>query len=93
MLIFRSSRHDSPNYGKHYTLEQLTDLFAPAQESVDAIRSWLESSGIESHRISQSTNKQWIQVDMPAADLEGLLKTEYHVFENDAGTQHISCDQ
>ena len=36
----------------------MVDLFAPAAESVESIRSWLQNSGITAERISQSANKQ-----------------------------------
>jgi hypothetical protein len=40
------------------TLEQVTQLFSPAQESLDTITNWLAASGINASRVSQSTNKQ-----------------------------------
>lgn len=40
------------------TVEEVTDFFAPAQSSVDAVIDWLVSSGIDRARISQSANKQ-----------------------------------
>jgi tripeptidyl-peptidase-1 len=40
------------------TSEEVTDFFAPAQSSVDAVIDWLVSSGIAPSRISQSANKQ-----------------------------------
>ena len=69
------------------------ELFAPKKESVDSVRTWLEAEGIESERISQSTNRQWIQFDAPAAEVERLLKTEYHHYEHFAsGKTNIGCD-
>lgn len=40
------------------TVEEVTDFFAPAQSSVDAVIDWLVSAGIDRKRISQSANKQ-----------------------------------
>lgn len=38
--------------------------------------------------------KQWIQFDAPAHELEELLRTTYHVFENvKTGVQNIACSQ
>ena len=69
-------------------------MFAPKQESVDTVREWLESSGIEPHRISQSVNKQWMQFDATPAEAEDLLKTEYYVYEHTStGSTHIGCDE
>lgn len=88
------SRHDSPRYGKHYTSEEVVDLFAPAAEAVESIRSWLQSSGITAERISQSANKQWIQFDAKAHEAESLFKTKYHVYEHQGtGNINIGCDE
>lgn len=57
-LHLYSSNPRSPNYGKHMTVEEVTDFFAPAQSSVDAVIDWLVSAGIDRKRISQSANKQ-----------------------------------
>lgn len=86
------SSHDSPRYGKHYTSEEVIDLFAPASETVDAVRAWLESAGIKG--VSQSVNKQWLQFDSAVEDLEGLLQTTYHEFVHlDSGDVHVACDE
>ncbi|EHL01600.1 putative Tripeptidyl-peptidase sed1 [Glarea lozoyensis 74030] len=41
-----SSAHDSPRYGKHYTAEEVADLFAPSKSTTNAIYEWLVSFGI-----------------------------------------------
>src|SRR5690349_6366746 len=39
-------------------------------------------------------SKQWRQLDAPANELEGLLLTKYHIFENvKTGIQNIACSQ
>lgn len=68
------------------------DLFAPSQESVDGVRSWLESSGVAPNRISQSTNKQWIQFDAAADELEKLLEAEYYLYTHtETARDHVAC--
>lgn len=67
-------------------------MFAPSQDSVDEVRSWLESAGVAKHRISQSVNKQWIQFDADARELEDLLRTEYYIYSHtDSGKSHIAA--
>lgn len=71
---------------------EVHDLFAPSQESVDDVRAWLESSSIASGRISHSQNKQWIQFDAEASELEDLLNTEYYIYSHsETGRSHIAC--
>lgn len=89
-----SSRHDSPRYGQHYSAEEVAEIFAPSQATVDSVRGWLLSAGIEAESISQSVNKQWMQFDVSTADLESLLSTQYHVYEHAAtGKSTVSCDK
>lgn len=91
-MLMAVSEHDSPSFGKHYTQEEIIDLFAPAKSTVDAVRAWLESAGIKD--VTQSTNKQWLQVDVPVEQLDALLQTSYHEFEHqETGAVHVACDQ
>ncbi|KAH7017961.1 putative Tripeptidyl-peptidase sed1 [Microdochium trichocladiopsis] len=82
------SNPKSPNYGKHMTAEEVRQLFAPARETVETVVEWLTDSGIHIDRISQSYNKQWIQVDLSADEAESLLLTEYHLYEHSASGAH-----
>nr|POE59080.1 tripeptidyl-peptidase sed1 [Quercus suber] len=85
---------ESENYGKHWSAEDVHDLFAPSSKTVDAVRSWLEAAGIQAERISQSVNKQWMQFDATTAELEDLVKAKYHHFEHSAlGRTSVACDE
>lgn len=66
-------------------------MFAPSPQSVDAVRSWLESAGIE--HVRQSVNKQWLQFDTAVENIEALLKTKYYEFEHYTGEVHVACDE
>lgn len=82
----------SPTYGKHLSPEQVHDLFAPAGESVDRVRAWLEEEGIDGDRVSQSVNKQWLQFDASAREMERLLRAEYYLYSHaESGRSHIAC--
>ena len=89
-----SSDPSSPRYGQHYTTEQVHELFAPRKDTVDKVREWLQSSGIEADRISQSVNKQWMQFDATVREMEDLVKTEYHHYAHyGTGKSNIGCDK
>ena len=72
---------------------QIVDLFAPKPESIDAVRNWLVSSGIEASRIQLSHGRNWLNVNASVTEVEGLLKTEYKIYEHPTGQQHIACDE
>lgn len=68
------------------------DLFAPSQSSVDEVRAWVKSAGIAADRISQSANKQWLQFDANAEEVERLLRTKYSLFSHsETGRSHVAC--
>jgi tripeptidyl-peptidase-1 len=69
-------------------------LFAPAQERVEADKKWLTKAGIKAERVSQSVNKQWIQLDLSALEAEQLLQTKYHFYDHAAtGKTTVGCDE
>lgn len=85
------SHPDSPDYGKHWTLEQVVDTFAPTEETIRKVFDWLQGSGFSSERIKISGNKGWIQVDATVAEVEELLDAEYHVYKHsETGEEQIS---
>ncbi|KAL1882045.1 hypothetical protein VTK73DRAFT_2759 [Phialemonium thermophilum] len=85
---------DSPNYGKHWSPEQVIETFAPAQETVDMVMEWLEVEGIEPSRVKLSGGRNWLSFSATAQEVERLLKTTYHVYKHDtAGHYHVACDR
>ncbi|KAK4154514.1 peptidase S8/S53 domain-containing protein [Chaetomidium leptoderma] len=93
-LLMEISNPKSPKYGKHLTRAAVIDLFAPQSHSVEKVKRWLVSAGVDEGRLSQSANKQWIQFDAPTREVEELLLTKYHVFENlETGVKNIACSQ
>lgn len=93
-LLMEVSDPESPKYGKHYTADEVADIFAPSEHTVEQIKSWLHESGVHAERVSHSVNKQWLQFDANAAELSGLLKTKFHEFMH-VPTQkmHVACDE
>ena len=85
------SHPESPNFGKHWTHEEIANKFAPSSETVDVVKSWLTSSGIAPERISRSQSLGWLRFDATVAEAEELLKTEYHRYKHATGKTHVSC--
>ncbi|KAF8986151.1 peptidase S8/S53 domain-containing protein [Cyathus striatus] len=82
---------ESANYGKHWTAGEVASTFAPARESLDAVRGWLVTSGVPEDRVRTSSSKNWVEVIASVEEAERLLNTEYHVYGHDSGKQHIGC--
>lgn len=79
-----SSDPASPNYGKHWTSDEVIAKFAPDQKTVDAVKQWLVNSGIDSKRITHSDNKGWLAFDATTKEVESLVHAQYHVYEHTA---------
>ncbi|KAL2129169.1 hypothetical protein VTI74DRAFT_8122 [Chaetomium olivicolor] len=72
----------SPGYGRHLSADEVIAMFAPSEAAVDAVKAWLVGAGFDPESISLSANKQWIQLDAHAADVEDLLITDFHEYHH-----------
>lgn len=94
MLANDSSDPSSPNYAKHWTAEEVVDMFKPSDDTVSAVKEWLTSFGIAGDRIAHSDNKGWLAFDASAEEVESLLRTEFHAYEHkDSGNIVPACEQ
>lgn len=84
----------SPNYGKHWTASEVNKAFAPTLETVQAVREWLVSSGIDAKRMSLSDNKGWIGFDATIEEAEQLFHAQYYEHEHrDESKYSVGCDE
>ena len=73
------SDHTSSKYRQFYTAEEVHGLFAPSEEAVQSVRDWHKSAGVAGDRITLSANKQWLQLDAAAEEVERIVRTKYYV--------------
>ena len=93
-FMYDVSHPESPNYGKHWSKQQIVETFAPTRETIDAVRGWLESEGISAERIRMSHARNWISFNATVREVERLLKTEYHTYKHAThGQSHVACEQ
>ncbi|KAJ7723404.1 subtilisin-like protein [Mycena metata] len=91
-LLNDVSHPESPNYGNHWTATRVAEHFAPSDEAVHAVTSWISENGVARDRVHVSKTKGWVMLNATVAEAEALLNTEYHVFEHDSGKEHVACD-
>lgn len=65
----------SANFGWHWTQDAVTEAFRPADETIEAIKEWLQTHGVSD--ITLSDNKQWLAFDIAAGKAEQMLNTQY----------------
>jgi len=81
----------SPNYGQHWTPQQVAETFAPSSDSVAAVNNWLLSAGFTSSQLSGSVSMGWVNINTTFAQAESLLDAEYHVYEHSrSGAQQVA---
>ncbi len=88
-LLMEVSHPESPRFGQHYSPNEVVDLFAPSAETISAVTNWLVDAGFARDSLRMSANKGWISMDATAAQVEELLKTEYHVWTHPSGEQQF----
>ncbi|KAK0805019.1 hypothetical protein LTR75_007450 [Friedmanniomyces endolithicus] len=93
--LMEVSHPQSGKFGQHWTQDEIIEAFQPASDSVDAVMDWIsKTASIPKQRITHTDNKAWLAFDASVADLESLLRTEYHEHHDTAtGRSMITCDQ
>jgi tripeptidyl-peptidase-1 len=83
----------SPNFGKFWSHDEIIEAFQPPPESVENVLFWLESEGVERHKVTHSDNKQWLVFSATASMAESLFHTEYHEFHDIEGRSLTGTDR
>lgn len=72
----------------------MAHLFAPDDETISAVKSWLLDKGIASKRIKLSAGKNWLRFDASVEEAEALLLAEYRMYEDSStGNKQLACDE
>ena len=87
--LMEVSHPESEKYGKHWSASDVLETFAPSDETIETVRSWLLDSGVESDRIRLMSNKGWIEVTATVEEAERLLQTEYNLYSHTSGKEHV----
>jgi len=72
------SNPDHENYGKHLTIERITELLAVPSEQVERVRSHFVTAGATEAIVAP--NRDMITVTMPVAVAEAAMLTKIHFF-------------
>ena len=91
--LMEVSHPSSEKFGQHWSAKKIAETFAPSRDTHEAVRAWLESSGIAPERVSQSQSLGWLNFDATVEEAENLLKTEYYVYKHSTGKSHVACSE
>ncbi|KHN94998.1 family S53 protease-like protein [Metarhizium album ARSEF 1941] len=82
------SNPKSANYGNWLLKDELETFTSPSEESVKSVKTWLTSFDIEDDAISRPT-PDWLEVNVPISPAEGMLRSKYGMYINDAAGRSI----
>lgn len=99
-LLMQVSDPQSPNYGRHWSSQQITEIFSPSNATVEATVSWITTTlGIDKDRLSLSAGNGWLNFRTTVVEAEALFETEYWIYEHGsraqfaAGADHYSVPE
>lgn len=73
--LYEVSDPDHGRYGHHLSKEEVEEIVAPHQESIDLVDEWLAGHGLGASQISKSPAKDWVTITVPIALAEKMLDT------------------
>lgn len=77
--LMQVSEPSSSQYGKHWTVDKVRDMFAPSQDTREKVTNWLVDSGISSQRLKHNTGSGgWISFEATVEEAEELFQTQYY---------------
>lgn len=85
------SSPNSPNFGKRWTTAEVHKFFQPHDDSISAVKQWLEESNVQNATLSR--DRAWYSFSTTAQALEKLLNAEYFEYRHDEGQVSLACDQ
>lgn len=87
--LYEVSDPEHARYGKHLSHDEVHALVAPDDKALSEVHDWLEDNLVQLDSVQYSPARDWLMVDLRVAEIESLLNTEYHVYENDEGTKLV----
>ena len=80
-------------YGQYLSTEELRQLTAPREGSVDLIQSWLLDHDIGDDDYEFTTVTNWLSVTVAVEKAEQMLNTTYSVFRHEDGSSLIRAPE
>ncbi|EME86689.1 uncharacterized protein MYCFIDRAFT_206911 [Pseudocercospora fijiensis CIRAD86] len=98
-LLLLIADPDSPNHGMFsfdmalQPANSCRQALVSSEETSNEVFKWLSAIEIHHSRITHSKGRNWLEVNATVAEIERLLKTEYHLFQHqENGGYRVACD-
>jgi tripeptidyl-peptidase-1 len=83
------SNPKSKNYGQYYTIDSIHELLKPSDDSLNTIKTWLLDYVNEDEIKSVTPNSDFLRIKTTIEKANKLLNTQYGIWTNSNGEQHI----
>lgn len=87
--LLRISDHNSSEYGRHWTAEEIAEAFRPSQETFLTVLDWLNRSGIPADGLSRSHGGGHLLFNLSLDEAEKLMNITCYY---GAGGSRVTCD-
>ncbi|KAF8267514.1 subtilisin-like protein [Lactarius quietus] len=88
--LYEVSNPRHQKYGAHLSKEEVAELVAPHQDTLELVHSWLEHHGVPSSSISRSHGGSWLTVTgVPVSQANQLLCASYQVYKHTGTNETI----
>lgn len=89
--VLEISNPSHVRYGQYLSAEEINDLVAPSDSTIDLVRAWLAEHGVD--KASHSSTRDWITIALPVEAAEDLLHTTYSVFRHTDGSELVRAPE
>ncbi|KAF8266387.1 Pro-kumamolisin, activation domain-containing protein [Lactarius quietus] len=80
--LYEVSNPEHPKYGFHLSKEQVAELVAPHNDTLEFVHSWLKHHGVPSSSISRTHGGGWLTItSVPISQANELLCASYQIYK------------
>jgi len=72
-ILLEVSDPDSQNYGEYLTVDQITEIVSPSEETIEIVRIWLANNDVPQEKCSLTANKDFLVCKISCEVAEKLL--------------------
>jgi len=78
-LFWKVSNPRHEEYGHYLSIEDLTEIITPTEETKKAVENWLLSEGIPRESLKWTRNEDLIEVELPLTLIERIFQVEFSI--------------
>ena len=91
-LMYAVSDPDHARYGQHLSLDEISGLVKPTDETAELVREWLHEHVAPEH-VESSPAGDFLSFTVPISKIEEMLQTNYSVYQHEDGSKIVRTHQ